>query len=280
MFDTLEKIDGATMHHGRTHNRVYLMEAERYNWSSLIKRMEDIAHQKNYDKIVGRVPEDAKEIFQSNGYVVEAKIPNLYNGEKAGYFLSDYRTIERSKSDIHEKKTITSVKTIALAANSSQEDAHFSLPDYMEVRKLRKTDIPVMVELHKMAFHTYPFPIHEPEYLLQLLDDNHEFYGLFDQDELLVTAILKIHEKESYIEIVDFATHPNYNGQNFSYYLVQEIKKHISNGNHKTIFALVRATSYGLNITFSKHGFLLGGTLMNNTFIRGKLESMNVWYCN
>ncbi|CAM4276122.1 putative beta-lysine N-acetyltransferase [Zobellia roscoffensis] len=280
MFDTLEKIDGATLHHGRAHNRVYLMETEQYDWNSLIDNMKTIAHKMDYDKILSRVPEEAKEVFKSKGHVVEAKIPKLYNGEKAGYFLADYLNTERAKSNIKVKKTITSVKTIALAANSTSEDAHFALPEYLEVRKLEESDLPAIIQLHKKAFLSYPFPIHEPEYLKQLLKNNHEFYGLFEKGELLVSAILKVQESESSIEIVDFATHPNYNGQNLNYYLVQEIKKRVVNSKYKTIYALVRATSYGLNITFSKHGFLLGGTLMNNTVIRGNLESMNVWYCN
>ncbi|MDO6818674.1 putative beta-lysine N-acetyltransferase [Zobellia sp. 1_MG-2023] len=280
MFDTLEKINGATLQHGRAHNRVYLMDTEQYNWDLLIENMKTIAHKKEYDKILSRVPEEAIEVFKSKGYTVEAKIPKLYNGEQAGYFLADYLSTERANSPSQVKKTITSVKTIALAANSSSEDAFFALPDHLEIRKLGEKDLPSIIRLHEMAFQSYPFPIHDPEYLKQLLQENHEFYGLFENDALLVSAILKIQENESSVEIMDFATHPNYNGQNLNYYLVQEIKQRVSSNKYKTLYALVRATSYGLNITFSKHGFILGGTLMNNTVIRGNLESMNVWYCN
>jgi putative beta-lysine N-acetyltransferase len=279
-FDTLENINGATVHHGETHSRVYLMRAEKENWDALITKMEILAQEKKYDKILGRVPEDGKNVFQSKGYKVEAKIPGLYNGEKTGYFLADYLEEERSHCSEQELKTIESVKTIALAANSSKEDSHFDLPSNLNVRKMNKNDLFAMVCLHEKAFKAYPFPINRADYLLELSERNHEFYGLFQGEELLVSAILKIHEKESNVEIVDFATHPNYKGQNLSYYLVQEIKKDIGRSGYKTIFSLVRATSYGLNITFSKHGFLLGGTLLNNTVIRDNMECMNVWYSN
>lgn len=279
-FDTVEQIDGALLQHGVTHNRVYLMQIDQNNWHELIPKMKDLAKEKNYDKILGRVPEEAKKVFQSNGYAVEAKIPGLYNGEKTGYFLADYLGKERGFCSEQELKTIESVKTIALAAHSSPEDAHFKLPNNLYVRKLNKNDLFAMVHLHEIAFKSYPFPINKAEYLLELVERSHEFYGLFKEEDLLVSAILKIHKNESNVEIIDFATHPDYKGQNLSYYLVQEIKRNIDQSHYKTIYSFVRATSYGLNITFSKHGFSLGGTLLNNTVIRNNLESMNVWYSN
>ncbi|MFT5737120.1 MAG: putative beta-lysine N-acetyltransferase [Maribacter sp.] len=281
LFDTVEKVEGAVLHHGTAHNRVYLMEAERKgNWTSIIAKMNSLAEKNRYNKIVSRVPEDAKQIFQSNGYVVEAKIPGLYNGERTGYFLADYLEKGRGFYTEQELKTRESVKTIALAANGSPEDAYFKLPSTLKVRKLDKNDFVAMVSLHEKAFKSYPFPINKAAYLLELVERNHEFYGLFKEEELLVSAILKMNKKDSNVEIVDFATHPDYKGQNLSYYIVQKIKRNIDQSDYKTIYSLVRATSYGLNITYSKHGFLFGGTLLNNTVIKDNLESMNVWYSN
>jgi N-acetylglutamate synthase-like GNAT family acetyltransferase len=80
------------------------------------------------------------------------------------------------------------------------------------------------------------------------------------------------------MEIVDFVTHPNYRGQNLSYFLVQNIKEKIKTSGCKTVYSMVRSTSYGLNITYSKHGFILAGTLTNNCVVRDTMESMNIWY--
>lgn len=280
MYDTQEKIDGALVHHGKTHNRLYLMQTEQDNWDSLIPLMKDLAQEKNYDKILGRIPEEAMELFQSNGYHVEAKIPGLYNGETTGYFLADYLNEERGHCSEHEQRTIESVKTIAQAANSASEDSFFALPENLEVRKLDRNDLFALIHLHIKAADSFAFPNHEAEYIMELVEQNHEFYGLFNRKELLVSAILKVHEEESNLEIVDFTTHPDYSGRNLSYYLVQEIRKNFDEMDCKTMYSLVRATSYGLNITFSKHDFVLGGTLLNNTLIRDTIESMNVWYYN
>ncbi len=46
----------------------------------------------------------------------------------------------------------------------------------------------------------------------------------------------------------------------------------------KTSYSIARAVSYGMNITFAKHGYIYSGTLVNNTNIAGSIESMNVWH--
>ncbi|QWX83774.1 putative beta-lysine N-acetyltransferase [Cellulophaga sp. HaHaR_3_176] len=278
MLDTIEKIEGAVLHHGETHNRIYLTESKETNWDSLISKMKHIAHDKKYDKILSRVPEQAIETFKSNGYQVEAKIPGLYNGKTSGYFLAEYLNKQRSENDEKALKTIATVKSIAQAAKSSSEEGYMNLPANFSVRKLSNNDLPMLAELHQKSFKTYSFPIQDEKYLLELAEQNHEYYGLFNEGKLIVSAILKIYENESNIEIVDFATHPNYRGQNLSYYILQEIKQNSNKRGFKTIYSFVRATSYGLNITFSKHGFIFGGTLFKNTLIGDNFESMNVWY--
>ena len=50
MYDTQEKIDGAIVHHGKTHNRLYLMHTEQDNCDSLIPLMKDLAHKKTMPK--------------------------------------------------------------------------------------------------------------------------------------------------------------------------------------------------------------------------------------
>jgi hypothetical protein len=44
------------------------------------------------------------------------------------------------------------------------------------------------------------------------------------------------------------------------------------------MFTIARARSTGMNVTFAKNGYSFAGTLINNTNISGRIESMNVWY--
>ncbi len=278
MFEKIETIDGALVYHGNMHNRIYFTEADNVDLGILVPKMKALAKQKKYEKILSRAPESSRGVLQSNGFMVEAKIPGLYNGTIDGYFLADYVKKERNINDEKSRKTIASVKTIALAANKPQTDSHFDVPLNTEIKRLTSADFPMLEDLHKMAYKYHPNQIKDVAHFSMLNELNHQFYGLFENGELLVSAILDVHETESNIEIVDFVTHPDYRGQNLSYFLVQDIKEQMKTSGCKTIYSMVRATSYGLNITYSKHSFILAGTLTNNCVVRNTMESMNIWY--
>lgn len=254
MYDKTEKIDGALIHHEKRDSRLSLTQTYGSNWDSLLPKVKKMAHERNYDKIVGRVPEDAIQAFQSYGYHIEAKIPGLYNGTTTGYFLADYLNKDRMLCDETQLKKSESIKAIARAAHGSEKNANERLPGDTYIKALKKSDIAQISDLHKKAFSSSMSPICSLENLLQLFNHNYLFYGLFRQDELVVTAIIKLDEEESNVEILDFATHPSYCGQNLSYHLVTEIKRCTCQWGYKTIYTLVRASSYGFNITLSKHG--------------------------
>lgn len=278
MFETIENIDGALVYHGNMHKRIFFSEAENVNLDHLLLKMKDLAKKKNYEKILGKASEKGVKVLKSKGFVVEAKIPGLYRGTIDGYFLAEYTKQERLAHDEKTKKTISTVKTIAEAANKPQTDPHLQMPSNLKIRSLTDADFKNLEDLHNKAYKYHPHQIKNAEYFSKLKSLNHEFYGLFQDGQLLVSAILAINESELNMEIVDFVTHPDFRGQNLSYYLVQDIKGQMNIYGCKTLYTMVRATSYGLNITFSKHGFVLAGTLTNNCMVRDAMESMNVWY--
>lgn len=280
MFETIENIEGATIYHGKIHNRIYLLEINSAKIDVILPKMTELAKQRKYDKILSRVPENAITHFKSNGFTIEAKIPGLYNGKTTGYFLADYLNKNRLQCDKKQLKTIETVKRIAMAANKPNENPQMGIPEGYAIRKLGTADFSDLATLHEKAYKYHPKHIKKVHDFEALEEMDHQFHGLFVKGELLVCAILRVHTTEANLEIVDFATHPDYRGQNLSYYLVQEIKKLMNVENCTTIYALARATSYGLNITYSKHGFKFAGTLTNNAFVRDAMESMNVWYYN
>jgi beta-lysine N6-acetyltransferase len=46
----------------------------------------------------------------------------------------------------------------------------------------------------------------------------------------------------------------------------------------RVAYTIARAMSPGINFTFAGAGYRFGGTLVNNTQIGGRIESINVWY--
>jgi putative beta-lysine N-acetyltransferase len=78
--------------------------------------------------------------------------------------------------------------------------------------------------------------------------------------------------------MTDFATNPEYSGNNLSLLLLRAMEEEMIIRKVKTVYTIARSYSKGMNITFAKQNYQYMGTLINNTNIAGNIENMNVWY--
>jgi putative beta-lysine N-acetyltransferase len=78
--------------------------------------------------------------------------------------------------------------------------------------------------------------------------------------------------------MTDFATLPDFRGNNLALLLLREMEAHMRLAKYNTLYTIARSMSPGMNITFAKNSYEYAGTLKNNTNISGNIESMNVWY--
>lgn len=230
----------------------------------------------SYKKIVGKVPARGLKELTERGYQVEAEVPGLYKGEEAGYFIAHYCDPQRKHWDKKEERTIASVKTIALATKGKDEG--FTLPEGCSIQVLEPQEFDTLGSLYQRAYPDYPAPEEYRQFIRNNQDLGHDFYGLFKEGILVEAARLAKFPGEGHAEVSDFATHPDYRGRNLSYYLIKEILTLLETAQIRTLYGLPRASSYGLNITFSKLGFDCGGTLRNTRLMGGSLESLNVWH--
>lgn len=276
MHDTIEIKDNLKIHHGKVNNRLYLMKSKTNNWSQAFEAINTITNTYGYEKIITRVPASAKDFFLTKKFSVEALVPGLYNGTEDGYFFANYHNEKRSIVDEKKLNVIESVKTIAKAAK--KDPSENVLSNEYTLRQLDISDIDSIIKLNTKILGSYPFPFFNKQYLEKSFSNEFKFYGIQKDNELLVYCYIKEDIEHNFIEIVDFITHPSYNGKNLSQYLVSHIIDLAFSKNIRTVLCLVRATSYGLNIMLRKNEFLLSGTLNNNTLIDDSIESVNVWY--
>jgi putative beta-lysine N-acetyltransferase len=274
-FDTIERMGDSVVHHGTLNDRVYLTELHQDDMEDVLDRVEDLAQQRKYGKIVSRVPQWALNTFLDRGYRVEAEIPGLYRGITAGFFVAGYPSKTRIQQAEKEERFINSVKTIAMA--TSDASPKISAEGYL-VRLLQRSEMGELAALNQRVFSSYPYPIFERNYLEECQADDYEFFGLYRDGHLVEAAILHLKEGDAYAEIIDFVIPLECKGQNLSYHLLKAIRDFIASKGIKTIFSSIRATSYGLNITFRKQGYRYGGTLINNTRVGNSMQSMNIWY--
>lgn len=272
MSDKIIRVGESIIQHGKENNRVYLMKLSMNDMPDIIEGIDGLAMEHEYTKVFAKIPCVAKDSFMNDGYIQEAYIPKFYNNDQDCCFLGKFFTEQRRK-EVDSYK----VKEILNKARSKKPLSHKLDPKYL-IRKATPKDTIEMAKLYKIVFKTYPFPIHDEDYLLHTLENDVVYFGVWHDGTLVALSSSELYRDESNAEMTDFATIPEYRGKNLSLNLLAEMEKELKQRNIHTAYTIARAYSFGMNITFAKAGYAFAGTLTNNTNISGNIESMNVWY--
>ncbi len=272
--DHIESFGRSLLQHGPANDRVYLMKLDRADLPDIIDHIHDLALRRGYSKIFAKVPAYAKAQFKQGGYRLEAAIPNFFNGKEDGLFMACYFQPDRMiDSDIKRVQSVIE-KAREEAAPPQQRDIRQGL----ECRLATPFDCLQMSELYRQVFESYPFPIHDPEYLRQTMAENVIYAGIWQDEKLLALSSAEVDKKMANAEMTDFATHPDCRGRGLATVLLQMLEDLVAKTGIKTCYTIARATSFGMNITFARNSYTFAGTLINNTQISGSLESMNIWH--
>ena len=275
-FDKIEIISKSLVHHGANNDRVYLMKIHPEEVvDELIDQLYDLAVFKRYSKIVVKVPGSLQDLFLKHNFKLEATVPNFYQGVEQGCFLGKYLNDKRSYLSPSEKTSIDEVKNVAIETN---DDLSYELPNSYDILKLGVEDIVDIAKIYREVFQFYPFPVFEEAYLQDTIRSNVQYYGIHNKGKLIAVSSAEIDAGSRNVEMTDFATLHKYLGRNLSYYLLQKMMRSMIDEGIQTAYTIARSTSYGMNKTFARQGFHFGGTLVNNTLIGERIESMNVWY--
>ncbi len=273
MSDTLEKIGNSQIQHGPDNDRIYLMKLDPADLPGMIDRLAALAAEKGYTKIFAKLPAPCAPSFIEHGYCREGTIPEFYNGDTDAAFLGKFidprREIDPRRDEIEQ---------IIMLAQSKNGRLGKPLPDGYTLRPAVEADAAEMAEIYRQVFASYPFPIHDPDYLLETMR-SHAAYFVAEKDGKIAAASSGEMDKENRnAEMTDFATLPQHLGNGLAVHLLQFMEPEMKRRGIATLYTIARAISPGMNITFAKCGYVFGGTLINNTQISGAIESMNLWY--
>jgi len=134
-----------------------------------------------------------------------------------------------------------------------------------------------MIQVYEEVFESYPFPIYDPDYIKETMMAHCQYYGVFDQEDLIGLSTCEINHKEKNVEMTDFAVLPRYRGQKLAKALLVIMEKAMRKQGISTHYTIARSQSLPMNMTFRSLGYEYSGTLWNNTQIAGTIESMNIW---
>ena len=274
MSDTIVTIGKSVIQHGKENDRIYLMKLKTQDVLGIIQRLDKMAKQNDYSKVFAKIPAEAKANFIQSDYTQEATIPCFFEGREDAFFMGKYFSPERSKQK--QADIIEDVLKVTQQKENIQKIAPLEKP--FVCSKAREQDAQQMADVYKKVFASYPFPIDDPAYIRKTMNENIIYYVIWDKDKIAGIASSEMDIEGENVEMTDFAVLPEYRGNHFSIYLLDQMETEMKKQGIKTTYTIARALSYGMNSTFSKMGYAFGGTLVNNTNISGGLESMNVWY--
>jgi putative beta-lysine N-acetyltransferase len=272
--DALELFGDSLIQHGKINDRAYVMKIGKKDHPAIVDHVMSLARANNYSKIFVKAPAFARTAFIESSFVEEARIPGLFRGKEDGFFLSKFLSAERQKE---RQPDLVSQVLQAAQQKAGIIGAPSLLPGAVCLI-MGKNDVEAMAQLYRQVFASYPFPIHDPAYLARTMDENLVYYGIVADDKLIALASTENHFDGQNAEMTDFATLPEFRVHGLASYLLNQMELGLKNAGVKTAYTIARAYSFGMNITFAKHGYTYGGTLTNNTQIAGDLESMVVWY--
>ena len=273
--DVVEKLENSIIQHGKFNERVYLMKLEGDDLPEIIPQMESLCREEDYSKIFAKVPSSLSIDFIKENYQREAYIPGFFKGEEDAVFLTKYFSPERKEKSAEELLAFRSLLEDAPATSPKS-----SLNPRFTIQRSRAGDVTEMAALYRQVFRTYPFPIHDPDYLLEMMEENVYYYCVRTDDRIIGLSSAEVDPEFLNAEMTDFAVLPDFRGNRLAFHLLMCMEEEMSHLGICTAYTIARLKSLGINGTFLKAGYHYSGTLINNTNISGDLESMNVWYKN
>lgn len=276
-YDSILKYGKSKIQFGHLSDRIYLMKLHKDDFPEIIDNISNLACENGFSKIFFKSPDWAKAALLNNGYRIEAHIPGFYNSVRDVFFMSKFLSSQRETIAEEEKIKIDS--NLELAMKKANSKKKLNIAPYV-VKRLSFENVNELTTLYKTVFETYPFPIFEPDYILNTMESNIAYFGVFHNNELISASSAECDFDESNVEMTDFATRPSSLGKGLAYALLMEMEHYARENGLKTFYTIARSLSAGMNITFSKAGYAFSGTLINNTNIYGRIESMNVWHKN
>ena len=251
--------------------RIWVVDYQAIDHGAMCDFLWKLASAREFDKIVFPVKNCDLKTVLKNGFRPEGIIQK-YFGETDAYFLAAYPSSDRSYSIslYPEQKMLKEISSLPRGWKGQQ-------PGGFTIRQAEVKDAPLMADLFKRVFTSYPTPVHDPVYLAQCMEKNSIFILAFKGTALAGAASAEVQWDHRRAELSDCATDPDYRGIGLNTYILSSLEKTCLAMGIECLYSLSRASSYGMNLILHRLGYEFGGTLINNCHIGGRYENMNVW---
>ena len=271
--DVVESIgNGSLIQHGKHNDRVYLMKLDKRDAEDMPAQLSKMARIEGYTKIFCKVPKWAAPLFYANGFILEAAIPQFYKDDEDVFFISKFLSSDRL---LHIEKDKLNGLGHLLYHKKDGEVIHESR---YTIRPLTVDDIDQIAHIYDEIFETYPFPIHDPEFLIESMENDIYYFGAEKNGQIVAVAAAEVDRKGGNAEMTDFATLKAHQGNRLATLILQTMEAEMSRQGITSLYTIARLNSLPMNKTFLRANYHYAGTLIKNTNIAGSIESMNILY--
>lgn len=252
-----------------TNKRLWVTHCEYQNLVKMQRYLLLYAKKLSFEKVI--LPVKDVKIENYGYFTLEGRVRGYFNGED-GVFLAGYANPRRSMSLYLKDQNSLLVDVMKKVYHKT-----ISPPGY-EIRKAVKDDAKEMAGVFRSVFKTYPSPVFRQQYLVNRMNAGDSFWLALNNGRIAAISSVEVDYNSSRVEMTDFATLPEYRGLGLASVLLGKMGEQCRSLGVNCLFSLARASSFGMNSVFCRHGYHFGGTLINNCHICGKFENMNVWY--
>jgi len=271
--DIITTIGRTVIQHGPLNDRIYVMKLHPGDLPDVIDRIDALAHEQGYSRVFAKVPASVADQFSTRGYVTEACIPGFFNGQEDGHIMGRYYDPARGQAGdprIARVLSAVSVKVGDRPSSRSKEGPSCEMA--------APSDAPEIAALYREVFATYPFPVTDPAYIVETTGGSIRYFYVREEGRIVAASSAEMDRDARNVEMTDFGTLPGYRGRGSASRLLQAMEEAMREEGMLVAYTIARASSFSINFTFARAGYVFAGTLVNNTNICGGFESMNVWY--
>ncbi|MDD4802761.1 MAG: putative beta-lysine N-acetyltransferase [Syntrophomonas sp.] len=240
----------------------------------MVNAIVKMALENDLDKIWLKSESQYWNDFSKAGMYMEAFIPGYYKGEEKTLIFALYLSRQR--------QTPSCPKSLALLdkmnSNVKYTKVKRELPEGITIRWGSKDHCFALASLYSKVFTTYPFPVFDPGYLKNTMNENNTYYiTAWHKKELIAASSAEINRELQNAEITDFATLSQWRGRGLASFLLAEMENRLLAEGFRCLYTIARSSSTGMNSVFFSADYNYYGVLINNCNIGIGFEDMNVW---
>ncbi|GGI17671.1 putative beta-lysine N-acetyltransferase [Gottfriedia solisilvae] len=241
------------------------------NVSNLIERIEKLAKEYQYTKLIIKTRKEHLYSFLQKGYMIEALVKGYFQGSDA-FFVTKYNSLDRRNSLYWSQGD-----DILEAVLKSDKLKEKIIPEGYHLRRADKKDAKKLANLYGQVFQVYPTPLNEAAYVEKTMDED-TIYWVYEKEGIIVSAAsAEIDFAQRNAELTNCATLVEHRKHGLMKEIMKKLEQDLVSQSIYCSYTIARSLSYGMNAAFHQLGYMYTGRMTNNCYIYDKLEDMNIW---